>query len=1387
MFETNQQIPLTPAQQAIWFGHQLDESSSAYNIASYIEISGQISQTALSKAFAQAVAETDSLRVRVLEESDDEQSEAMQIITDVIVEEMTFQDLSQSGHGKDVAQQYMSKELSRRIDLTTGPLYSSTLIKVADQTHWWFFKSHHIALDGFALSMFLRRVTDIYNSVQQGKEIPASPFGSLASLMDSELSYGSSTRYQNDRQYWQEKAGAIEEVPGLSDLVALPSAKALLAKHAIPKETFLQLLRLSEDVGEHWIHVCIAAFAIFLGRRTGYRQVVVGTPFMNRLGHAGASVPATMANVLPLQFTLVPTDTVDAVIRQVVSELAEVKVHQRYRAEDVRRDCRLVGEQKRLTGPQINIDIFTDTLWFDGAPGHIRLLSAGPADDLSLLIQKGDEDGSWCLTGMANPELYTQSDLEQISTDFLSFLARLSLSSDQLIGHLDAFPDSRLDFFYQQQKSIHEVAEESQEPTLVDLFEQQVVLHKDKIAVTFNGDHVSYHELNIRANKLARRIQEKMSGDEPALIALLLPRSIETLVTILACLKAGAAYVPMDTEAPESRINTILSDTKAQLLITESRYLPNAPECPLLLLDDDTVKQSIAEAAISNLSVKPSANDLAYVIYTSGSTGKPKGVKVTHHNVVRLFTTTDSWFDYRSSDVWTFCHSYIFDASVWEMWGALMHGGRLLIVPTEITRIPEQLLELVVAEQVTVFGQIPSAFYRFLEAELDRPDLSRQLTLRYQCFGGEALDLSRLRPWFDCHPDGRIQLLNMYGITETTVNVTHQFITRQHVEAQSGSLIGKGYEDLQVMILDDALRPVPVGGYGEIYVGGAGLAAGYLQRPDLDATRFVANPYRSAGARMYRSGDVAALHENGVLEYIGRADQQVKVRGYRIELGEIEAHLRNHPCISDAVASVLTDQQEDLKLVAHVVPNADQTVPLDLSSLREHLRAFLPAYMVPAAIGVVDALPFKQNGKVDKKALPEITFTDTRHIEPARDDLDQRVLSHWQNQLGLDQLGIDDNFFDMGGDSIKAIRVCRELDIPVMILFDEPTPRACADYLKSQGSTLDSAATYLHCFDQTVREDGLNLICIPFAGGNAFAFRSLMDSLSGTVNGYSINLPGHDPTRVDELFMGIEQVAEHATKEIMDSISGPIVLYGHCAGNALAVLMAKKLEEAGASLMTLVIGGMLPDSHPQQVLDQVGDKTGQEIIQFLQGIGGFKDALDDETLTNIARITKHDSMETATFFAKEEGNPGKINAPIHVVVGDQDPLTQDYEQRYSDWLSHSDQVSLSVIRGGGHYFVTDNAEQLADVIRNKFDLPASERKKRGFRHLRPFYNPFDEESGHYLLLRNNKAQMSLWPTFLPIPDGWSAIYGPAERAACLKALEATSLPNNVRDQAGGVL
>ncbi|MEU3539964.1 non-ribosomal peptide synthetase [Streptomyces paromomycinus] len=585
---------------------------------------------------------------------------------------------------------------------------------------------------------------------------------------------------------------------------------------------------------------------------------------------------------------------------------------------------------------------------------------------------------------------------------------------------------------------------------LDELFAEQVARTPDRTAVTYGDEHLSYRALDDRAERLARVLAARGAGPE-RFVALLLPRSADLIVAILAVLKTGAGYVPIDPAYPADRIAYVLGDARPVVTVTTAgvRAGLTGVETDAPWLDLDAPEDDGTPATAAGAGARRSPENPAYVIYTSGSTGRPKGVVVPHGNVARLLSSTAHWYGFDEHDVWPLFHSFAFDVSVWEIWGALLHGGRLVVVPHAVTRAPADFLRLLVAERVTVLNQTPSAFYQLMAADREDPELGARLALRYVVFAGEALDLGKLGDWYDRHPDTAPTLVNMYGITETTVHSSYLALSRELAAGATGSAVGVAIPDLDFHVLDENLRPVPAGAEGELYVAGPGVARNYANRPGLTAERFVACPFGPPGARMYRSGDLVRLLPDGGLEYLGRTDDQVKIRGFRIELGEITHALTRDPSV-DQAAVVVRDDQGERRLVGYVVPaGTGRPTP---SRLRAALAAHLPGYMVPSAFHVMDAFPLTANGKLDRRALPAPTRADSVDAEYAAPEgpAEEALAAIWREVLGTEQVGALDDFFESGGDSLSMVRVLSRIragsgaEVSVADFFAAPTVRALA-------------------------------------------------------------------------------------------------------------------------------------------------------------------------------------------------------------------------------------------------------------------------------------------------------------------------------------------------------
>lgn len=593
------------------------------------------------------------------------------------------------------------------------------------------------------------------------------------------------------------------------------------------------------------------------------------------------------------------------------------------------------------------------------------------------------------------------------------------------------------------------------------MFHEVAAQRGESTAVSFGEQQLSYCELEAQAGQLARHLRSLGVGPD-SLVGVFVERSPRAIVALLAILKAGGAYLPIDPAYPRERVAIILDDAQPAVLLTENLLLDRLPahDAQQVFLDREFAAGSFEEDEEIESGAGP--ENLAYVIYTSGSTGKPKGVMVTQANVARLLSATAEWFRFDENDVWTLFHSLAFDFSVWEIWGCLLHGGRLVLVPFSVSRSPEDFHDLLVKEHVTVLNQTPSAFYQLMAVDQARP-LSK-LALRLVIFGGEALNFKTLQPWFANHGDKKPRMINMYGITETTVHVTYREVTAADATNGVQSLIGIPIPDLQLYLLGDDMQPVRAGEVGEIHVGGAGVARGYLNRPELNAERFIPDPYSAfPGPRLYKSGDLARLLPNGEVEYIGRGDAQVKIHGFRIELGEVEAAIAGHERIREARVVAHTDASGAKRLVAYYVTQKGAELPA--GELSEHLTSKLPPWMMPSVYLRIETFPLTPHGKVDYAALPAPTVGSAKiGKETMGTDLEQVVAGVWRKVLGADHIGLDDNFFDIGGTSLLLVSVQAQLQalfnkkISVADLFAYTTVRTLSESLG--GLSLDSSARH---------------------------------------------------------------------------------------------------------------------------------------------------------------------------------------------------------------------------------------------------------------------------------------------------------------------------------------
>ncbi|WP_173075831.1 non-ribosomal peptide synthetase [Phytohabitans rumicis] len=1023
-------LPVSAAQREIWLAQQLAPHRGAHQIAQYVEIHGPVDAPAMEAAIRQTAQEAEPVRARLVEVDG--------VLTQAVVPltgwSLPVLDVSSAPDPRAYAEEWMRAKAALPMDLAGGRLFTCALVRLGPDHFALFQCMHHIAADAYGSALLTRRIAELYTAQVTGRPAGPPPFGSLRQLVEDDAGYRSAERFTVDRRYWTEHLAGHPEpatLAGPRPVAGAPAADAAaLCRTAVLSPGEVERLRVAARARRtHWASLLVAATAGYLHRVTGQRDLVVALPVAGRAGRHLASVPGTTANVLPLRLAVTPATPLADLVGAATGEIRHALRHQRYRGEDVARDLGLAGGIGDLARVRVNVLAFEEPLSFAGLPATIHTVSVGPIDDLAVTAyDRGD--GMLHLATYASPDRYGAADLAGHHRRLLTMLGAVVRDPATPVGAVELLGAEERRLILGEWAGSGRAAG----GVLPDAFAAQATQRPDAVAVVGGGRELTYAELDAVTNRLARRLIAAGAGPERT-VALAVPRSVELAVAVLAVAKSGAAYLPVDVRYPAERIALLLADASVDIVLSTNDIIDALPEtdAPVLALDDRALTAAFPDAPVTDRDRRAPLDPRhpAYVIYTSGSTGLPKGVVVSHEAASRLFAATRDEFGFGPDDVWTLCHSVAFDVSVWELWGALAHGGRLVVVPDEVTRSPADLLRLLVDERVSVLSQTPSAFAGLAEAARSAPDLDRALAVRTVVFAGEPLDFGLLAEWYGRHPEHAPVMVNMYGTTETAVHATHVALRRADAVA-GNALIGRPLRDLRMYVLDAGLRPVPPGVAGELYVSGAGLARGYLGRPALTAERFVACPFGGAGVRMYRTGDVVRWRRDGQLEFLGRVDDQVKVRGHRIELGEVEAALAGCDGVKRAAAVV-----RDGRLLGYVTP-AD----VDLAAVREAVARRLPGYMVPAVVVALPDLPLTGSGKLDRKALPAPAHQPSRPPSTAREEALCRAFAA---VLGIDSVGADDDFFGLGGDSLSVGRlvalVRRDLGVEIGVrdVFEAPT------------------------------------------------------------------------------------------------------------------------------------------------------------------------------------------------------------------------------------------------------------------------------------------------------------------------------------------------------------
>ena len=1027
------------AQLRQWFLWRLDPRSNAYHITGALTLKGSLDTEALRGSFSALISRHEALRTVFRDDGEGGAMQVLQAESNFVLHEVDLAHMPKDE--REAAKENQVTQLCDvPFDLEQGPLLRVGLLRLAEEEHLLVVVMHHIVSDGWSMQLIIDEFAAGYSSRVTGEDWqpPAMPiqYADYALWQRQWMEAGEKERQLS---YWQAELG--DEHP----ILQLPTDHPRRSDghyhasrhHMVLSEPLVSRLRTQTQAqGATLFMTLLTGFQALLHRYTGQEDIRVGVPIANRHRTETQGVVGFFVNTQVLRNHLNG--------RQSLAEALEQGKHtalgaQEYQDLPFEQLVEALQPERSLSYTPLFQVMFNHQRQDHGALQTLpRLeLSSWPLEkkeaqfELTLDVV---ERKNGCLEAsfVYAEELFEPATIERLAQHYAAILKALAEMPESALSDVELLDK-------EEHLQLQKWGESSQQypnaSPIHHLIERQAAAAPEKTALVFENQSLSYAELNARANCLAHYLIDLGVKPETR-VGIAMERSIEMVVGLLAILKAGGAYVPLDPDYPTERLAYMIEDSGIELLLTQSGLttkLPQREELTAIALDS----LDVSERPAHNPGLVLSGDNLAYIIYTSGSTGQPKGVQLCHANVTRLLDATASWFDFSGQDTWTLFHSYAFDFSVWEIFGALCTGGKLVVVPFWVSRSPEDFFELLCREQVTVLNQTPSAFRQLINV----PGIQtrKDLALRVVIFGGEALEPAMLRPWIECFGDTHPRLINMYGITETTVHVTYRPITAADLQGQR-SPVGVAIPDLGIEVLDNDLNRVPIGVVGELCVSGAGLARGYRKRAGLSAERFVASPFDSEGGRLYRTGDLGRWRDDGQLEYLGRGDQQVKIRGFRIELGEIEACLLAEPEIRDAVVVTCSGPGGD-RLVGYMVAAVAEVDP---QVLRKRLSHHLPDHMIPSALVALDALPLTANGKLDRAALPDPDIgVGNGEFEAPCGEWEVGLASLWCEVLEVERVGRHDNFFELGGHSLLALRLIARLrergrDIAIRELFEHP-------------------------------------------------------------------------------------------------------------------------------------------------------------------------------------------------------------------------------------------------------------------------------------------------------------------------------------------------------------
>ena len=1152
--------PLVAAQPGIWMAEQLSDLPNAWSVAHYVELTGPVDAPLLAKAVAAGMMQADTLRMRFTEDNGEI---AQWVDESIILPEPQIVDLRANPDPHAAALAQMQADLNQNLRVDSGqPLAFHLLIQVADNRWYWYQRYHHLVVDGFSFPAITRQIVTIYRAWSNGEATPESPFTPFAEVAEEYQRYRDSEAYTRDGAFWAEQRKQLPPPVSLSS-APLPGRAAttdiLRLKLTADRHAFSQLATASQS---QRTDLALALVALWLARLTGRMDYAAGFIFMRRMGSAALTATGPVLNVLPLAVNIRAQETLPELAQRLAGQMKKMRRHQRYDAEQIVRDSGRTASDEALFGPVFNVKVFDYQLDIDGVQAVTHTLATGPVNDLEMALFP-DEQGGLSIEILANKQRYDEATLVRHVDRLHGLLAQFAANIDLRCGEAETVSDAE----YQQLEKINQTAVPLPLTTLSALVAEQAAKTPDAPALADAHHELTYRQMREQVVALANQLRARgvKPGDS---VAVALPRSVFLTLALHAIVEAGAAWLPLDTGYPDDRLQMMIEDAKPSLLITTDDQRPrfNHPA----LFSYNTLLPAESSAPL-NLSAP---EQTAYIIFTSGSTGRPKGVMVGQTAIVNRLLWMQNHYPLTAADVVAQKTPCSFDVSVWEFWWPFIAGAKLVMAEPEAHRDPLAMQAFFAKYGVTTTHFVPSMLAAFV-ASLTPENAACCASLKQVFCSGEALPTLLCREWEHLT---HVPLHNLYGPTEAAVDVSWYPAFGPELALVTGNSVPIGFPvwNTGLRILDAMMRPVPFGVAGDLYLTGIQLAQGYLGRPDLTASRFIADPF-APGERMYRTGDVARWLDNGAVEYLGRSDDQLKIRGQRIELGEIDRAMLTLPDVAQAVThACVINQAADTggdarQLVGYVV--SESGLPLDRDALLTTLKTQLPPHMVPVVLLQLSALPLSANGKLDRKALPLPELTVKTPGRAPESDAEQAIAAAFSALLGCEINDIEADFFALGGHSLLAMRLAASLSrhfarqvTPGQVMVASTVGKLSA---LLTGDMSDEQAQRLGYETLLpLREShGPTLFCFHPASGFAWQFSVLARYLNPRWSITGIQSPRPGPM---EQCATLDEVIEHHLATLRaQQPHGPYYLFGYSLGGTLAQGIAARLRGQGEAVAFL--------------------------------------------------------------------------------------------------------------------------------------------------------------------------------------------------------------------------